>query len=217
MARKIPRRARRWTGDPRRERKTRERLQSLDVFRGATVAGMLLVNDPGTWSAIYPPLRHAEWNGWTPTDLVFPFFLFIVGITTQLSLAARRERGDSESAIRRQILRRAGLIFLFGLLVNGFPFFTWGNVAGNPDPSFMDRILDRLQHWRIMGVLQRIALAYCIAALIAVRASLRAQVVTLAALLIGYWLVMTVLPVPGTDGTPGALLLNTPGKTMAAY
>ena len=178
---------------------------------------MLLVNDPGTWSAIYPPLRHAEWNGWTPTDLVFPFFLFIVGITTQLSLGARRERGDSESSIRRQILRRAGLIFLFGLLVNGFPFFTWGNVAGNPDPSFFERIADRLQHWRIMGVLQRIALAYCIAALIATRASLRAQVATLAALLIGYWLVMTVLPVPGTDGTPGALLLNTPGKTMAAY
>ena len=178
---------------------------------------MLLVNDPGTWSAIYPPLRHAEWNGWTPTDLVFPFFLFIVGITTQLSLGARRERGDSESSIRRQILRRAGLIFLFGLLVNGFPFFTWGNVPGNPDPSILDRIVDRLQHWRIMGVLQRIALAYCIAALIATRASLRAQVATLAALLLGYWLVMTVLPVPGTDGTPGALLLNTPGKTMAAY
>jgi predicted acyltransferase len=178
---------------------------------------MLLVNDPGTWSAIYPPLRHAEWNGWTPTDLVFPFFLFIVGITTQLSLGARRARGDSESAIRRQILRRAGLIFLFGLLVNGFPFFTWGTVAGNPDPSFADRIVDRLQHWRIMGVLQRIALAYCIAALIAVRASLRGQVAAAAALLLGYWIVMTVLPVPGTDGTPGALLLNTPGKTMAAY
>ena len=178
---------------------------------------MLLVNDPGTWSAIYAPLRHAEWNGWTPTDLVFPFFLFIVGITTQLSLGARRARGDSEASIRRQILRRAGLIFLFGLLVNGFPFFTWGTVAGNPDPSFPERIADRLQHWRIMGVLQRIALAYCVAALIAVRASVRTQVVTLAALLFGYWFVMTVPPVPGTGGTPGALLLNTPGSTMAAY
>ena len=69
-----------------------ERLVSLDVFRGMTVAGMLLVNNPGTWSAIYPPLEHAAWNGWTPTDLIFPFFLFIVGITTELSLRARRAR-----------------------------------------------------------------------------------------------------------------------------
>src|SRR6184192_479029 len=108
----------------------RERLLSLDVFRGLTVAGMLLVNDPGTWSAIYPPLEHATWNGWTPTDLVFPFFLFIVGITTHLSLTARRARGASESEIRRQILRRGALIFLLGFLLNGFPFFTWGSVSG---------------------------------------------------------------------------------------
>src|SRR5438477_7140247 len=96
---------------------TRERLLSLDVFRGLTVAGMLLVNDPGTWSAIYPPLEHAAWNGWTPTDLVFPFFLFIVGITTHLSLAARRARGADEGEIRRQIIRRGALIFLLGFLL----------------------------------------------------------------------------------------------------
>ena len=178
---------------------------------------MLLVNNPGTWSAIYPPLRHAEWNGWTPTDLVFPFFLFIVGITTQLSMHARRARGDSESALVRQILRRAGLIFLFGFLLNGFPFFTWGPVAGNPDPSFFDRVVDRLEHWRIMGVLQRIAIAYAVAALIAIRSSVRTQVLVAAALLLGYWVIMTVFPVPGTSGTPGALLLNAPGSTMAAF
>lgn len=80
-----------------------ERLVSLDVFRGMTVAGMLLVNNPGTWSAIYPPLEHAAWNGWTPTDLIFPFFLFIVGITTELSLRARRARGDDDRAILRQM------------------------------------------------------------------------------------------------------------------
>lgn len=196
---------------------TRERLVSLDVFRGLTVAGMLLVNDPGTWSAIYPPLRHAEWHGWTPTDLIFPFFLFIVGITTQLSMAARRARGDDEAALRRQILRRAGLIFLFGLLINGFPFFTWGEIAGNADPTFMERIVDRLHHWRIMGVLQRIALAYLVSALIATRATIRTQIIITAALLLGYWIVMTVLPVPGTNGTPGALLLDRPETTMAAY
>ena len=75
----------------------RERFLALDVFRGLTVAGMLLVNDPGTWSSIYPPLEHAAWNGWTPTDLIFPFFLFIAGVTTHLSLQARRARGDDEA------------------------------------------------------------------------------------------------------------------------
>src|SRR6266567_146899 len=89
----------------------RERLLSLDVFRGITIAGMLLVNDPGTWSAIFPPLEHAEWNGWTPTDLIFPFFLFIVGITTHLSLSARRARGDDDSALVKQILRRGIIIY----------------------------------------------------------------------------------------------------------
>lgn len=198
-------------------RATGERLVSLDVFRGLTVAGMLLVNDPGSWSAIYPPLRHADWHGWTPTDLIFPFFLFIVGITTQLSMTARRARGDDEAALRRQILRRAGLIFLIGFLINGFPFFTWGAVPGNPDPGFLDRVVDRLHSWRIMGVLQRIALAYLVSALIATRARVRTQILVTVALLFGYWFVMTVPPVPGTNGTPGALLLDQPGATMAAY
>ena len=196
---------------------TQQRLISLDVFRGLTVAGMLLVNNPGTWTAIYHPLEHAPWHGWTPTDLIFPFFLFIVGITTQLSISARRARGDDERAIRRQILRRGALIFLFGFLINGFPFFTWGAVADNADPSFLARIVDRLEHWRILGVLQRIGIAYLISALIATRASLRAQVIVTAVLLLGYWFVMTVLPVPGTGGTPGALLLGRGETTMAGY
>src|ERR671939_855955 len=119
----------------------RERLLALDVFRGLTVAGMLLVNDPGSWEHIYPPLEHAPWNGWTPTDLIFPFFLFIVGITTQLSLEARRARGDDERAVRNQILRRGALIFLFGFLINGFPYFTWGAVDGIANPTFLDRIV----------------------------------------------------------------------------
>ncbi|HMC55486.1 MAG TPA: DUF5009 domain-containing protein [Gemmatimonadaceae bacterium] len=195
---------------------TRERLLSLDVFRGLTVAGMLLVNDPGTWSAIYPPLEHAPWHGWTPTDLIFPFFLFIVGITTQLSLDARRARGDDEAAVRGQILRRGALIFLFGFLINGFPFFTWGAVDGIAHPTIMERVVDRLLHWRIFGVLQRIGIAYIVSALIASRARVRTQVVTTAALLFVYWIIMTVLPVPAT-GLPGALLLGRPETTMAAY
>src|SRR4051794_13408318 len=182
----------------------RERLLSLDVFRGMTVAGMLLVNDPGTWESIYPPLEHATWNGWTPTDLVFPFFLFIVGITTYLSLSARRARGDDEHAIRMQIIRRGALIFLFGLLLNGFPFFSWTDVPGVADPSLLQRMGDRLLHWRIMGVLQRIGVAYLIAGLLTQKTTVKQQVTIIASLLLGYWFVMTVLPVPG-EGTIGAI------------
>src|SRR3989337_2994387 len=88
----------------------RERLLSLDIFRGLTVAAMLLVNDPGSWSAIFPPLGHAPWHGWTPTDLIFPFFLFIVGTPTHLSLPARRARGDGDRPIVRQIPRRRAIV-----------------------------------------------------------------------------------------------------------
>ncbi len=194
----------------------RERLLSLDVFRGMTVAGMLLVNDPGSWEHIYAPLEHAPWNGWTPTDLIFPFFLFIAGITTHLSLSARRARGDDEHAIRAQIIRRGLLIFLFGFLVNGFPYFVWGDIHGIADPSILQRITARLLNWRITGVLQRIGIAYLVAGLITQRTTLRQQVTIIASLLFGYWFVMTVLPVPG-EGTIGALLLDTPSRTMAAW
>ncbi|MFL5608008.1 MAG: acyltransferase family protein, partial [Gemmatimonadaceae bacterium] len=194
----------------------RERLLSLDVFRGLTIAGMLLVNDPGTWEHIYAPLEHAPWNGWTPTDLIFPFFLFIVGITTYISLNNRRARGDDERAIRAQIIRRGALIFLFGFLINGFPYFTWTSIQGIADPTLLQRIGDRLLHWRIMGVLQRIGIAYLIAGLLTQRTTLKQQVAIIAGLLLGYWVVMTVLPVPG-EGTIGALLLDTPSRTMAAW
>ena len=194
----------------------RERLLSLDVFRGMTVAGMLLVNDPGSWEHIYAPLEHAPWNGWTPTDLVFPFFLFIAGITTHLSLSVRRSRGDGERAIRNQIIRRGCLIFIFGMLVNGFPYFIWNDIAGIADPTFLQRVTARLLNWRITGVLQRIALAYTCAALLTQRTTLRQQVSIIAGLLFGYWIVMTALPVPG-EGTIGALLLDTPPRTMAAW
>src|SRR5688572_21223603 len=100
-----------------------ERLLSLDVFRGLTVAGMLLVNQPGDWGAIYPPLAHAPWNGWTPTDLIFPFFLFIVGVTTHLSVEAKRRRGASEREILLQVGKRAALIVLCGLLLASFPWW----------------------------------------------------------------------------------------------
>ena len=195
---------------------TRERLLALDVFRGLTIAGMLLVNDPGNWGHIYPPLEHAAWHGWTPTDLIFPFFLFIVGVTTHLSIAARRARGDDDRAIRRQILRRGALIFLFGLLLNWFPFFQWGAIAGNADPSFLDRVLVRLESLRIMGVLQRIALAYTAAAFLTLRTTLKQQVGILAFILFGYWFAMTLLPVPDT-GVLGSFAINTKDGHLAAW
>lgn len=191
-----------------------ERLVSLDVFRGMTVAGMLLVNNPGTWSAIYPPLQHAAWNGWTPTDLIFPFFLFIVGITTELSLRARRARGDDEGAILRQVLRRGALIFLFGFLLSGFPFFTWPPAL--PEATFLERVVDRFEHWRVLGVLQRIGLAYLFGALLTWRTSLKLQFGILGALLFGYWALMTMVPVPDT-GVAGRFVLDKPDQLLSAW
>ena len=186
------------------------------MFRGLTIAGMLLVNDPGTWSAIYPPLEHAEWHGWTPTDLIFPFFVWIVGITTYMSMQSRRARGATESEITRSILRRGAIIYLLGFLMAGFPFFTWTAIPDHPDPSFLYRVWDRLLHWRIMGVLARIGVVYIIAGLIAQRTTLRQQVYTIIGLLFGYWFIMTALPVPGS-GVLGQLAIAKPDATMAAY
>ncbi|MGQ0714739.1 MAG: acyltransferase family protein [Gemmatimonadaceae bacterium] len=180
---------------------SRERLIALDVFRGLTIAGMLLVNNPGSWGAIYPPLRHAAWHGWTPTDLIFPFFLFIVGITTHLSLEGRRARGDDGGKLVRQVLRRGGIIILLGLFLSGFPFVP----AYGFDLSTM----------RIPGVLQRIGVAYIAAALLTLRTSSRTQIAIAGALLFGYWAVMTLVPVPG--GGVGTTTLDSPDASLAAW
>lgn len=192
------------------------RLAALDAFRGLTVAGMLLVNNPGSWGAIYPPLEHARWHGWTPTDLIFPFFLFIVGITTTLSLDARRARGDAPAALRRQVVRRAAVIFGCGLALAAFPFFTWTDLPGNPDPSFLDRVAWRVTHLRVLGVLQRIALAYLAGALMALAADSRRIVALIATLLLGYWGLQTLVPVPGI-GQPGWALLDQPDALLSAW
>jgi predicted acyltransferase len=194
----------------------RGRLLSLDVFRGITIAGMLLVNDPGTWSAIFPPLEHAEWKGWTPTDLIFPFFLFIVGITTHLSLSARRARGDDDSALVKQILRRGIIIYLLGFAMAMFPFYQWGTIPSLPNANAWDRIVFRIEHVRILGVLPRIAIVYMIAGLVTLKTTLKQQIVIIATLLFGYWFAMTLIPVPGENAI-GAALLNTHDRNLAAY
>ncbi len=194
----------------------RERLASLDVFRGMTVAAMLLVNNPGSWGSIFPPLAHAEWHGWTPTDLIFPFFLFIVGVTTALSLSIRRTRGASDRDLIRNIVRRATLIVLCGLLLNAFPFYTWGSVEGVEDPTLVQRVLDRFEHLRFAGVLQRIGIAYLLGALLTLRTRKRTQWIVIATLLVGYWALLTLVPVPGT-GRLGAEVLDQPSQTLAAW
>jgi predicted acyltransferase len=155
-----------------------ERMVSLDVFRGITIAGMILVNNPGSWSYVYPPLAHAEWHGWTPTDLIFPFFLFIVGVAITLSLDGRIARGESQRKILLRVLRRSIILFALGLFLSGFPYF-------------------HLSRIRIPGVLQRIAGCYFIAALIFMKTKIRGQVVAAVVLLVVYWLLMKLVPVPG--------------------
>lgn len=154
------------------------RLTSLDVFRGITIAGMILVNNPGSWSFVYPPLRHAEWHGWTPTDLIFPFFLFIVGVAMAFSLVARLESGDDRSAIFLKVLKRSLIIIGVGLFLNAFPRFD---------------ILDM----RYPGVLQRIGVVYFFASVIAMKTGIRGQAVTAGLLLLVYWALMALVPVPG--------------------
>ncbi len=155
-----------------------ERLASLDVFRGLTIAGMILVNNPGSWSHVYSPLAHAEWHGWTPTDLIFPFFLFIMGVAIPLALGRRLARGDPRRAIWWHIVRRALILFALGLFLNGFPHF-------------------ELSRIRIPGVLQRIALCYLFSALIVMKTTVRGQAIAAALLLAAYWLLMRFVPVPG--------------------
>jgi len=154
------------------------RLESLDVFRGLTIAGMMLVNNAGNWEKIYWPLEHAEWNGWTPTDLIFPFFLFIVGVSMVYSFANRIEKGDSRSSLLAHSLRRAALIFAIGFFLNGFPHF-------------------HLATWRIPGVLQRIAVVYLITSVIVLFAGWRGRLAALIGCLVGYWAIMRFVPIPG--------------------
>ncbi len=169
------------------------RLESLDAFRGLTIAGMILVNNPGSWSHVYPPLLHAEWHGWTPTDLIFPFFLFIVGVSIPFSFGKRLGRGDSRRELLKHIGRRSVILFGLGLFMAAFPRFDILNL-------------------RIMGVLQRIGVVYLLAAPTYLFLHRKARGALLISLLLGYWALLTLVPVPGFG--PGDL---SPEGNLGAY
>ncbi len=179
------------------------RLISVDAFRGITILGMILVNNPGDWGHVYAPLLHAEWHGWTPTDLVFPFFLFIVGVAIVLALGRRLETGAPRGPLVAKILRRSAILFALGLFLTGFPFGLFG-------PRTFGQLLET---WRIPGVLQRIAVCYLVVSLLFVICRRPALRVLNAVFLFGYWLLMTRVPVPG-QGAPD---LDSKGGSIAAW
>ncbi|HET9984040.1 MAG TPA: DUF5009 domain-containing protein [Longimicrobiales bacterium] len=170
------------------------RLLSLDVFRGITIASMVLVNNPGDWGHIYAPLEHAKWNGWTPTDLIFPFFVYIVGVAMTFSFGKLVERGASKPDLFFKVLKRAAIIFGLSLAIQGFPAYDFS-------------------HIRVMGVLQRIAVAYLAASMIYLNTrTWKARAGWTAGLLLLYWALMLLVPVPGI----GAGWLE-PGKNLSAW
>ncbi|WP_251046993.1 acyltransferase family protein [Hymenobacter sp. ISL-91] len=154
------------------------RLISLDVFRGLTVAAMILVNNPGDWGHIYAPLEHAKWHGCTPTDLIFPFFLFIVGVSISYALGAARQQPATHGAAMLRVLRRAALLFGLGLLMALYPKFEFGTV-------------------RIPGVLARISWVFLACGILFLKTSRRQQIGLLVLLLVGYNVLLQLVPVPG--------------------
>ncbi|MEL6389002.1 MAG: heparan-alpha-glucosaminide N-acetyltransferase domain-containing protein [Bacteroidota bacterium] len=170
-----------------------KRLVALDFFRGLTIALMVVVNTPGSWSYVYPPLRHAEWHGATPTDLVFPFFLFIVGVSIALAYSKKKAAGAISSSTYRKIIRRAVTLFALGLFLALFPKFNFGNI-------------------RVVGVLQRIAIVFLICSILYLKLNWKNQLRVGIGCLISYWVMMKFLPFSG--GEVGQL---DPGVNFAAW
>jgi predicted acyltransferase len=173
------------------------RLSSLDAFRGFTIASMMLVNNPGDWSHLYPQLEHAAWNGWTFTDWVFPFFLFISGISMSLSLARLLAQGADKPRLLRKLCVRALWVFLIGFALNLFPYFNFATV-------------------RIPGVLQRIAVCTMLAAPIAVYGNWRQQCCWIVGLFAVYSVLMLGVAVPDAQGRVAAGVLE-PGRDVGAF
>lgn len=163
-----------------------QRLLSLDFFRGLTVAAMILVNNPGSWGHIYAPLEHAEWHGCTPTDLVFPFFLFIVGVSIAYAMGSKKEDPTTHQQLILKAFKRGLILFGLGLLLAIFP------------RKFVDfDLLEAIKNVRIPGVLQRIGVVFFISAILFLKLSEKNIFRTIIIILISYWALMTFVPVPG--------------------
>jgi predicted acyltransferase len=180
-----------------------QRVLSVDVLRGVTIAFMILVNDPGDWDHVYGQLDHAPWNGFTATDLVFPNFLFLVGVSIILSLRSRIARGETRGTLALHILRRAATLFAIKLFLSAFPHFHVG-------------------HLRLYGVLTRIALCYLAAGLLCLAVwnferRIRMLLGISAALLVGYWALMRFVPVPGFGVPTHAMPMLDPDRNLAAW
>jgi predicted acyltransferase len=175
------------------------RLVSLDIFRGVVIAFMIVVNDPGDGPSSYWPLKHSDWNGWTPTDLVFPFFVFIIGVAMAFSFRSRLDRGQSRSQLLKHVMWRGILLFAFGLLLNGLG------------------VRYHLDHWRVYGVLQRIAICYVITAILELWGGWRAQLAVAIACLAGYWILMRYVSVPGFGVPTRDIPLLDPDRNLVAW
>ena len=176
------------------------RLICLDIFRGLAVAGMILVDNPGSDEKVYWPIAHAEWNGWTPADFIFPAFLFLVGVSLVFSFAKRREKGDSRRRIFVHVFVRSLLLIAIGLFVNASPFIGVDFHA-----------------LRFEGVTQRIALCYFAAAILELWSDRRGQIIAIAACLLGYWALLRFVPVPGL-GVPGRdIPFMDPNQNLTAW
>lgn len=175
------------------ESNTSQRLLSLDAFRGFTIALMIVVNDPGSWSHVYTPLLHAEWHGVTPTDLVFPFFLFIVGVSIALAYSKHLKAGADKKGMYKKILIRSLKIFAVGIFLNLFPTFDFENL-------------------RVTGVLQRIAVVFLVCSFLFLNTDWRALAKIGGITLLAYWVIMAFVPVPGL----GVVSLE-PGQNIAAW
>lgn len=173
--------------------KENERLISLDAFRGFTIAAMIMVNNPGSWSHIYAPLEHAPWNGITPTDLIFPFFIFIVGVSIALAYTKRLEAGLPKKQMFSKIIWRSVKIFAVGIFLNLYPKFNFADL-------------------RVAGVLQRIALVFLVCAILFLTTKWKKQAIIAGVLLVAYWAAMVFIPTPGC-GQP----MLEPGVNLAAW
>jgi len=173
---------------------------SIDLYRGLAVAGMILVDNPGSDDLAYGPIKHAQWNGWSPADFIFPSFLFLVGVSMVFSFAARLKRGESRGKIFRHAFLRALILIGIGLFVNAMPIYG----------------LD-VHTWRMYGVTQRIAICYLAAAALVLWSGWRVQALTLAACLLGYWAILRFVPVPGF-GVPGRdIPFMDPARNIVAW